>query len=201
MTVKGIIAAAVIASSSAVMAEAATYPTFTLDTSASSITVTQSSACVIFSCATLTGSFGNGATGFNWTPDSATDSISVNDFFRWSVSGYGLEQFTVAVTLAFSSPDSTSADGSGNGWFKTLFGVISGGVLHWGPVQSAEFDDGSRLDIAFDDVHAFGLGSHTKSGATFTGNTIAAVPLPASVPLLGAALLALAALRRRKKAA
>lgn len=201
MTIRNILAAAIVASSAAVAVEAATYPTFTLDTANSSITVNQASGCTFLSCATLTGSFGAGATGFNWTPVSATESKTVNNFFNWSVSGLGLENFTVAVTLAFSSPSSTTAGGSGSGWFKTFLGVVSGGVLHWGPVQSASFADGSTVDIAFADVHAFGFGNTTQSAATFTGNTIAAVPLPASIPLLGAALLALGALRRRKKAA
>ncbi|WP_415184225.1 VPLPA-CTERM sorting domain-containing protein [Phaeovulum sp.] len=199
MTVRNLCAAAIIASSAAFAAEAATYPTFVLDTSASTIDVTQNSGCTFFSCATLSGTFGAGATGFNWTPTSPTDSVGVSDFFNWSVSGAGIEGFSVAVTLAFSSPESVVANGSGSGWFKTLFGVVSGGKLVWDTINPVVFADGSQLDIAFDNVHAFGFGNSTTSGATFTGNTIAAVPLPASVPMLAAGLVALGALRRRKK--
>ncbi len=201
MTVKTLFAAAIIASSAAFAAEAATYPTFVLDTGASSIAVTQGSGCTWGSCATLTGEFGSGATGFSWTPVSATDSVGVSDFFKWTVSGIGLENFTVAVNLAFSSPDPATSNGSGSGWFKTLYGIVSAGVLHWGSVDPVVFADGSQVDIEFDDVHAIGFGSSVTSGATFTGNTIAAVPLPASVPMLAAGLVALGALRRRKKAA
>lgn len=157
----------------------------------------------LFSCASLTGSFGTGATNFAWTPTSPTDSIDVANFFDWKVSGSGFETYTVDVTLAFSSPDASSTTGSGGGYYATLFGVVSKGSLIWDDVPSLTFAQGSTLDIEFDDIKfAAGLGNRISSGASFAGNTvIAPVPLPASVPLLGAGLLGLWAVGRRKKAA
>ena len=204
MNIPTILASAAIVAASSFASEAATYPTFDLDIAASSISVTQGSGCVFLSCATLTGGFASGATGFNWTPTGPADSIHVNDFFKWTVSGFGVESFNVAVTLAFSSPDAASGNGAGSGWFATLFGLVSGGVLTWSSVDPVTFAQGSTLDIDYDDVHTAGLGGSAYSGATFTGSPIipvAPVPLPASVPLLGAGLLALGWLGRRKTTA
>ena len=201
---RNFLAATAIASSAAMTAEAATYPTFVLDTGASSIDVTQGSGCQLFSCATLIGSFGSGATGFNWTPTSAYESVHVDNFFDWVVSGAGLESFTVAVTLVFSQPDATFSNGSGSGLFATFYGIVSAGFLQWSSIDSVTFAQGSTLDIGFDDVYAYGFGNSVSSGATFTGNPVvevSPVPLPASVPLLGAGLLALGLIGRRRKAA
>ena len=204
MNIRTTLASAAIMAASAFAIEAATYPTFDIDIGSSSINVTQGSGCVFLSCATLTGSFASGATGFAWTPTGVADSIYVNNFFKWSVEGIGIESFNVAVKLAFSSPDAASANGSGSGLFFTLYGIISGGILDWSSVESVSFAQGSKLDIGFDNVQAIGFGNSVYSGATFTGNLIvpvAPVPLPASVPLLGAGLLALGWFGRRKATA
>lgn len=203
MAVRGAILTAIVATSFAVSAQAATYPTFTLDTAASSIHLTYDTSCTQLSCATVTGSFGAGATGFNWTPTADGQTIDVDDFFHWTVSGFGLEHLNVAVQLAFTSPSSATGGGTGTGFVKTLFGVLSGGALTWSAIDPIDFADGSRLDIAFESLHGFWLGHHVSSGASFTAQTpeVPAVPLPASIPLLGAALLALAALGRRRTAA
>lgn len=187
-------------------AAATTYPTFALDTGASSITVNQS-GCSVLSCATLTAGFAPGATGFSWTPTSASDSIYVSDFFNWSVSGIGIEKVSVAVTLAFSSPESASGGTTGSGLYATFAGIVSAGVLKWNDVTTVGFGDGSTLTADYDKVVAFGFGNSKTSGATFSGNFVALpddpspVPLPASVPLLGAGLAALGLFGRRKRAA
>jgi hypothetical protein len=209
MGLRNILSAAVVMASFAVPADAATYPTFVLDTGASSINVAlDDPGCGwlsgVLSCAALSASFGTGATGFSWTPGSPTDGVYVSDFFNWNVSGLGFETFNVEVTLAFSAPGAETTTGTGSGGFMTYFGIASAGVLTWSGVDPITFDDGSTLDIAFDNILAFGYGSSISSGAYFVGNTIAevaSVPLPASIPLLGMGLVALGLIRRRKKAA
>ncbi|HHI93620.1 MAG TPA: VPLPA-CTERM sorting domain-containing protein [Gammaproteobacteria bacterium] len=181
-------------------ANATPYPTFTFDESASSISVTPNGS-LCFGC-DLTASFSAGVDGASWTPTSATDSWTIGNFIDWNAAGgFGGALYDVAVTLAFSSPDPASTSTTGAAGYASFFGVISGGFLSWDPVPSLTFAQGSTLDIALEDGIAIGFGTSVSTGATFTGNTIAPVPLPATGLLLLAGIAGLGVARKRKKAA
>jgi len=184
----------------ATVANAATYPTFVFDESASSISLTEThSFC--FRCS-LSAEFSAGVDGASWTPTSATDSWSIGSFIDWTGHGVlGAGLYDVAITLAFSSPDPTSTSGTGTAGFATLFGAISGGVLSWDPIANLDFAQGSSLAVDLHGGAIIGFGSQVSTGVTFTGDTIAPVPLPATGLLLLAGLAGLGAARKRKKAA
>ncbi|PWE28901.1 hypothetical protein DDZ14_18125 [Maritimibacter sp. 55A14] len=180
-------------------ANAATYPTFVLDTDASSIS-TNITGSICLSCS-ITGNFASGAQNFSWTPTSPTDSIFVNDFFVWDVSGFGGATFDVQVDLAFSDPDAASTSGSGSGFFKTFFGKFSGGGLWWTSTPSVTFAQGSVLDVVFEGPSVLGWGNSVETGATFTGAPISPVPLPSAGLLLLGALGGVGFAARRKRRA
>lgn len=184
----------------ATSANATPYPTFVFDESASSVSVTPG-ASLCFGCS-LSASFSAGVDGAEWTPTSATDSWSIGNFIDWDAAGgFGGAIYNVAVTLAFSSPDPASTSASGAAGYASFFGVISGGFLSWEPIQSLAFAQGSTLDVALEGGVALGYGTSVSTGVTFTGNTIAPIPLPATGFLLLAGLAGLGAARKRKKAA
>lgn len=182
-------------------AEASTFPVFAIDGSTSSITVTEG-IDLCFGCS-LSASFSAGVDGATWTPTSPTDSWNIANFIDWNASGsgFGAAVYNVALTIGFSSPDAASSSTTGDVGFLSIFGHVNAGLLIWDSIGDLTFAQGSTLSIALQGGAAIGTGNTVSSGVTFTGNTIAPIPLPASGLLLLAGVAGLGSLRRKRKAA
>ncbi|WP_108839198.1 VPLPA-CTERM sorting domain-containing protein [Tateyamaria sp. Alg231-49] len=184
---------------------AATFPEIVFDAGASSITVTPN---IDIGTSVVTGTFLDN--GFPWTPTSSTDTLEIAEFIEWEINGdLGLQSFGVTAELKFSAPNSATggATGSGRaGTIRTFFGSISGGKLNWDNDGEGEINFGTFgvLDFALADTepnffsYTVGVGNKVTTGATFSGDELAPVPLPASALLLLAGLGGLAGMRRKK---
>jgi hypothetical protein len=173
---------------------ASSLPTFALDSAASSITISHGGVCASLTCATLEGDFAAGADKFSWNPSDPADTTTQWDFFDWTVTGGGLQSFSISVDLVFSSPDVAFGTGTGSG---QVGGNFVGGQLAWDAPVEISFAQGSTLFVNLHDMD--GTSDAGSSGADFYGEFVAVVPLPASVPLLVAGLGALGWVGRRKK--
>lgn len=193
-------------------AQAVTYPTFEFDTVASSIVVSGADLCVFGNCE-LTAAFGSDAAGFSFSPTAEGQSVTLNDFIDWKIdltgdgkwwtpppSGGGI--YSVTANLVFSAPDVAGGSSSGGAGFLVLGGILSAGGLVWQDFGIGEiaFGQGSVLGFDLHEVAQGGFGTSTTSGITFTANTLAPIPLPATGLLLVGALGGLGLLRRRKAA-
>lgn len=120
------------------------------------------------------------------------------DFFDIYVGGLGpVDDFGVSAVLAFLEPEAISAGAAGGGRFFTLFGLISGGSLHWDQPDPIELNDGSWLHVTFEDVAVIGLGRSTTVSAT-VARYAAVIPEPGTLALFGLGLVGLWFARQRR---
>jgi hypothetical protein len=181
----------------------ASAATFTIDSG--DVTVSGADFCVRGDCK-LTGKVKGGSFDLNTVGETAT----VSDLFNWKVAtthpwATGAGGYSVNVTLNFSSPSSTSTNGSGYAGFVTLLGSVSGGVLGWTSGSGiVDFADGYRLSYALEDAAKLGFGKGATTGASFTLEEAAApapVPLPASALLLLGGMGVLGGIRAKRRRA
>lgn len=125
------------------------------------------------------------------------------EFFKLTASGFGLGKYDIAATLSFSVP-SIQGTGSGKVLFGTLFGTVSGGILHWNPATIPDYFtllDGNKIKIDFEEGVTIVCGDSEIIHAYVTnlgGGT--PIPEPCTMLLLGSGLLGIAGIRRRCKA-
>jgi hypothetical protein len=125
------------------------------------------------------------------------------DFFTLKASGLLGGSYSIAATLAFDSPD-IAANGTGGGFFGTIFGIISGGALFWDQTTMPDVFSiaGNLISINFEDGIKFGCGNTATVHAYITnhggGTDPTPTPEPASMLLLGAGLVGLGYYRRKK---
>ncbi len=134
---------------------------------------------------------------------NAGDTTEKFDFLTVTLSGFGGALGVIDATLDFLTPD-TSAQGA-LGAFGVVLGLVSGGGL-------TVVDDGGPIpfgDNGLFDVNFFGFNSLCFLCTSVTGTVQASITLmqaPRSVPepgtlsLLGAGLVAVGLMRRRRKA-
>lgn len=121
------------------------------------------------------------------------------DFIDWSFSGLGGAIFEVEATLAFAAPLNESVSSSGAGGFITFFGILTAAGLDWsGLPATLALADGSVFDVDFQSGFGIFFGDITTT-ATVTATKVAAVPLPAALPLLAFAFGGLVLLGRRRR--
>ncbi|MGH9582404.1 MAG: PEP-CTERM sorting domain-containing protein, partial [Bryobacteraceae bacterium] len=121
------------------------------------------------------------------------------NFFNVAVNG-GFDTGTVDVTadLGFILPESVVVSGTGTGEYFTFFGIVSGGMLTWAEPDPVLLSDGSGFSVNLSDIRAFGFGNSAEVTATVVADLVVA-PEPATLPLLGIGLFAVAVLAWRRR--
>lgn len=138
------------------------------------------------------------------SPTGGTSTIilgdTVNDGSGQDLLGFSFSSFSVGDTVSWSSDIDADGGDSITDYRSVLFnnGAANNALF------VAVYDTGEalRLDIpdlpGIHEVYTYGATLDTATGDVNV--VVAPIPLPASVPLLGAGLLALGALRARRKA-
>lgn len=134
-----------------------------------------------------------------WLQNGETKEVN---FFSLTTDGIGGGQYTINATLAFEAPFNHSA-GSGNGYFFTLWGVLSGGTLIWDPLTIPDYFavNGNTISVDFEDGCVVGLGNTVMIHAYVTNEgdgSVSPIPEPATMLLFGVGLIGVAALGRNK---
>ena len=152
----------------------------------------------------------------SWDPDNASsaDAIADDDIWTWgftSAAGYDLTDFSIRLDRSGSGPSDFVIDLSVNGgaFVAVLTDTVSNLGQNYLNVDLSSFDNVTSATFrlaAFNanningrlDLKSFEGVANNGVGFALTGE-IAAVPLPAGLPLLAAALGGLGLVARRRK--
>jgi len=122
------------------------------------------------------------------------------DFFNISFYGVGGGDGSIDAQVGLASPGGGTA-ATGTGGFFTVFGIVNKGFLNWDYIAPTTVD-GITFQLSLPNLDGFAIGTTKVQGTiTLLGSQARAVSEPATLSLLGAGLLGLALVRRRRAAA
>jgi hypothetical protein len=150
----------------------------------------------------------------NWDPTftSGAQAIAGDEVWSWgfsSTDAYNLTDMTLRLDRSGSGPQNFLIEAAVNG--SMSFSTVFSSVLSTSTATTFVIDLSGLTHVteAIFNLAAFGSSSNSgtfdlegfdgDTGLRLTGNAVAAVPLPAGLPLIGAGLIGLWGLRRVRK--